>query len=117
MQQDHLIFLRILRSPKIGVRTFYKLIDLCQGDAYQCLDLLAEKGLLVADESIVLRELDKLHKIKGTVLFYQDDMYPTALKNIQDAPPFLMMLGDKNILLRLLVLEMLPWLVNDLSKK
>ena len=98
MQQDHLIFLRILRSPKIGVRTFYKLMDLCQGDAYQCLDLLADKNIPVVDESIVLSELTKLHKIKGSVLFYKDDIYPHPLKNIQDAPPFLMMLGDQNLL-------------------
>jgi len=98
VQQDHLIFLRILRSPKIGVRTFYKLMDLCRGDAYHCLDLLAEKDIAVVTEHSILKELEKLQKIKGTLLFYQDDMYPAALKNIQDAPPFLMMLGNKNLL-------------------
>lgn len=98
MQQDHLIFLRILRSPKIGVRTFYKLMDLCRGDAYQCLNFLSEKGIAVVTEQHVLKELEKLQKIKGTLLFYEDDQYPTALKNIQDAPPFLMMIGNKNLL-------------------
>lgn len=98
MQQDLLIFLRILRSAKIGVRSFYKLMDLCQGEASTCLDLLAEKGISVVDESVVVRELEKLQKIKGFILFYQDDRYPTALKSIQDAPPFLMMLGNSALL-------------------
>lgn len=98
MQQDHLIFLRILRSPKIGVRTFYKLMNLCRGDAHQCLDLLAEKNINIVTEHSVLKELDKLQKIKGTLLFYQDNTYPVMLKNIQDAPPFLMMLGDQTLL-------------------
>jgi DNA processing protein len=98
MQQDRLIFLRILRSPKIGLRTFYKLMDLCHGDAYQCLALLAEKNIDIVSEHSVLKELEKLKKLKGTFLFYQDDIYPTPLKNIQDAPPFLMMIGNKQLL-------------------
>ncbi len=88
------------------MRTFYKLMDLCRGDAYQCLDFLAEKGIAVVTEQHVLKELEKLQKIKGMFLFYEDDrIRANAVEAIE-------LLGRKED-----ILEMLPPLINDKSNR
>ncbi|MDP2194172.1 MAG: DNA-processing protein DprA [Alphaproteobacteria bacterium] len=98
MHKDHLAFLRILRSPKIGVRTFYKMMHICGGHPKAVMDFMQEKGLLLAPQSLIDQELDTIHKHKAHILFYQDPLYPELLKHISDAPPFITVKGNLEIL-------------------
>lgn len=92
-----LLWFQISRTPRIGVRSFYKLQALSENDPERCVHLLKEKGLDLCPREILQKEIDKLHKLKGRLLYYRDPQYPAILKQSADAPPFLMMFGRSEL--------------------
>lgn len=98
MKEDDLYFLQILRSQKVGPKTFYVLKNRFQNDPKLILRFLVQKNVIIPSLDDIKKEVDNLCNIGGYFLSIEDEYYPSLLKEVDDAPPFLSVLGCKNIL-------------------
>ena len=97
MEKSRLIeILRILNTAGIGPVTFYGALKK-YGDFSQVLQFLSTKkevpSVVWAEE-----EIDKVEKFGGAIITYEDELYPAALKELNDAPPLLYAKGNLNLL-------------------
>jgi len=105
-EDDRVLWLRLLRSRRVGPATFNRLMTE-HGTALAALEALPEvaqaagaKGYRVCPEGVALAEI-KAAKIAGArMICIGDNDYPDMLKHISDAPPILWAIGDTNILHR-----------------
>jgi DNA processing protein len=97
MKDDDLYFLQILRSQKVGPKTFYDLKERFQHDPKLILRFLVQKNILIPHLDDIKKEVENLYSIDGYFLSIEDEYYPPLLKKIDDAPPFLSVVGCKNI--------------------
>ncbi len=106
MEDDLVARLRLLRSRRVGVATYRRLLAEhgSAADALLALPAVA-KAAGVADyaicpEGVVMAEL-KAGKAAGAVLLGEGSpQYPNALSDVGDAPPLLWALGDPALLQR-----------------
>lgn len=95
--------LRLFRSKGVGPVIYRKLMreygsaDVAMS-AFSDLNKKYKKALVVAPEKLIDHELKNLEKLKGQLLFIDDEIFPTALKFIYDCPPILTVLGDVELL-------------------
>ena len=95
---DLIAALRLINTPKVGAKTFYKLVNEC-GSIANALAFVeknsqfdpwtidrAEQELKIAKENNVF------------ILLYTDEAYPFSLRNIEDAPPVLYAKGRLDVL-------------------
>jgi DNA processing protein len=83
----------IWRLTGVGPKTFWHLYHETQ-------DPLLARTRIKTDEnneSACKAEWDKIHKLDGKILSFQDADYPSLLKEIPDHPPFLTVLGDTTL--------------------
>jgi DNA processing protein len=103
-EDQRFAWLRLLRSRRVGISTFYRLMaDF--GSASAALDHLPEiaKAAGVADyaicpEAVVQAELRAGRECGAHLLCRGDATYPEALCDVGDAPPMLWVLGDARLL-------------------
>jgi len=93
--------LRIIRSPKVGPKTFYKLLS-----HHKTLDAIIDAwsslqgvGPLVS-AAVAEKEIAAHHKMGASLLTFEDPLYPSLLRGLADAPPVLSVRGHKNLLLK-----------------
>jgi DNA processing protein len=98
--------LRLLRSRRVGISTFNRLLrEFGSGAAaLEALpEIAAEAGVAhyaPCPEAVVEAEL-KAGKLLGAHLLHvDDDDYPKPLHDLKDAPPFLWVLGNRELLAR-----------------
>jgi DNA processing protein len=108
-EDDRLSWLRLIRSPKIGVATFWRLIAE-HGSARAALIGLPEiaraagvAGYEPCPEGVVLAEMKTARRLGATLLCKGDADYPADLARIADAPPALWALGDLTVMRRPMV--------------
>ncbi len=99
-EDDRLSWLRLIRSRRVGVVTFWRLLEE-YGSARAALLALPEvaKTAGVADytpcpEGVVLAEIKAGHAAGARLLCRGEPAYPQALAELADAPPVLWALGD-----------------------
>ncbi|MEQ9115622.1 MAG: DNA-processing protein DprA [Rickettsiales bacterium] len=104
MNQDQINIIRLIRSENIGAKTFYNLINHF-GSSQQAVDQLqknksfiASKKLKLATIDTVEEEISKTHKMGGRFIFLDEEAYPENLKYIDDPPPFIIALGNLDLL-------------------
>ena len=98
--------LRLLRSRRVGIATYKRLLTE-HGTAQNALAALPEvaraagiSGYEICPEGVIHGEL-KSARTTGARLLAQDDrQYPSLLATLDDAPPFLWVLGDPSLLSR-----------------
>lgn len=107
--EDELNWLRLLRSRRVGVSTFFKLINE-HGSAQTALDLLPEiasaagvKDYTPCPMAIAEEEMRRGKKAGAQLVFWGQDAYPAMLAQIHDAPPFFWTKGDLSVLDRPMV--------------
>lgn len=107
--EDELAWLRLLRSRRVGVATFYKLL-LDHGSAQNALDALPEvahaagvKDYQSCPMGMAEEEMRRGKKAGAQLVFYGQDNYPSALTQIPDAPPLFWAIGDTACLSRPMV--------------
>ena len=105
-EDDRVAWLRLLRSYRVGLSTFYRLMS-DHGSAQTALAALpqvaADAGLqnyTAFSESTALAELKAGKKLSARLIFRGAPEYPLALNDLVDAPPFLWALGDLELLQR-----------------
>lgn len=103
-EDDRVFWLRLLRSRRVGVTTFFRLMSE-HGSAQVALGhlpfLAKEAGLTdyePATRESALRELDRGRKLGASLIAYGEPDYPTRLKDISDAPPLLWIKGRQDLL-------------------
>ncbi|MEM6303205.1 MAG: DNA-processing protein DprA [Pseudomonadota bacterium] len=98
--------LRLLRSRRVGVSTYKRLLTE-HGTAQNALAALPEvaraagvSGYQICPEAVIWAELKAARAAGAQLLIQGDAPYPTLLNDIPDAPPFLWMIGDPALLAR-----------------
>lgn len=97
-------WLRLLRSRRVGISTFYRLMG-DHGTAAEALVQLPEiaraagvDSYEICPEAVVHAELKAARAAGATLLCRGDGSYPAALMDLDDAPPMLWAIGDLKVL-------------------
>ncbi|WP_113913039.1 DNA-processing protein DprA [Roseovarius dicentrarchi] len=105
-EDDRVSWLRLLRSRRVGVATFYRLLAE-HGTAQAALIALPEvaKAAGIDDytpcpEGVVLAEMRAARMARAQMICVTDPLYPSALRDIPDPPPILWVMGDISALAR-----------------
>ena len=105
-EEDVLNWLRLLRSRRVGVSTFFRLLKE-HGSAKAALDALPEvaraagvEGYKICPLPVVEQELRAARLAGAVPLAFGAPAYPTALAEIPDPPPLLWAIGDTALLTR-----------------
>lgn len=105
-EDDRLSWLRLIRSHRVGVQTFYRLLGE-HGSAQAALDALPAiaRAAGVQDyrpcpPEVAQAEMRRAHAAGARILCRGAPGYPQALADLSDAPPVLWALGDAGLLQR-----------------
>jgi DNA processing protein len=101
---DLLDRLRLIRSANIGPVTYFQLIQRF-GTARAALDAIPQlaargggKAPIIADLSLVAREIETVERLGARYLFLGQGLYPALLAEIDTAPPALIVRGQLALL-------------------
>ena len=105
-EEEQFLWLRLLRSRRVGVSTFHRLLGEF-GSAKAALDVLpeiaAEAGVdnyQICPEGVIEAELKAARKARARLICYGEAVYPAPLYDLPDAPPMLWARGDTSLLKR-----------------
>lgn len=108
-EDDRFSWFRLLRSRRVGISTFYRLIGE-HGSAAAALEALPDiarsagvEGYTICPEGVVTAELRTAQMAGATAVFVGSADYPARLADLDDAPPILWTLGERSVLERPLV--------------
>lgn len=97
-------WLRLLRSRRVGISTFYRLMG-DHGSAAAALEHLPEvaraagvENYEVCPEAVIQNELNRAQAVGAVLICRGDKDYPQALLDLDDAPPLLWAIGTTDIL-------------------
>ncbi len=98
-EEEWLDWLRLLRSRRVGVSTFFRLMSE-HGNAGEALDALPEvaaaagvKDYQICAQEIVEAEWQNAMRAGAVPIAFGSDQYPTLLAEIPDPPPILWCIG------------------------
>ena len=102
-------WLRLLRSRRVGISTFYRLMA-AHGSAAAALAALPDiaaaagvSGYETCPEGVVAAELKAGRQARARLLCRGDPDYPAALLDLEDAPPLLWAMGEAGVTSRPMV--------------
>lgn len=105
-EDDRFHRLRLLRSRRVGISTFNRMLAE-HGTAQNALAALPEvahaagvKNYAPCPVAVIEAELKAGHAAGATLVSFTDDIYPQALRDLADAPPFLWAIGRIEMLTR-----------------
>ncbi|SDH15394.1 DNA-processing protein DprA [Alloyangia pacifica] len=105
-EADRLDWLRLLRSRRVGPTTFWRLLSE-HGSAAGGLAALPEvaaragvEGYRVCPEGVVHAEMEAGARAGARLLFHGGPDYPPGLRELEDAPPMLWMIGQGALMRR-----------------
>lgn len=108
-EDDRVGWLRLLRSRRVGVSTFWRLLDE-HGTAQAALDALPEVARAagvdnyeICPEGVIQAELKAAQRKGARLIACGDPLYPPDLAEIDDAPPLLWAIGNVEALTRPMV--------------
>lgn len=108
-EEDTVKLLRLLRSRRVGVATYYRLLAEygSAADALSALPQIAKAAgvsdYAICPEGVVLAELKAGKAAGARLLIAGTPDYPKSLVQISDAPPMLWALGDISLLQRQMI--------------
>lgn len=105
-EDDRFAWLRLLRSRRVGITTFYRLLAV-HGTAQKALAALPEvaraagvQGYEICPAGVIEAEIKAAKAARARLLCLGDPDYPARLTEIYDAPPMLWAVGDTSLLSR-----------------
>ena len=105
-EDDRFAWLRLLRSRRVGISTFYRLMGE-HGSAQAALEALPEvaraagvDGYEICPEGVILKEFKAAKFARARLICRGEPLYPTALNDLPDAPPLFWAVGDTRLLSR-----------------
>ena len=109
LEDDSFARLRLLRSRRVGVVTYYRMLRE-YGTACAALEALPDvaraagvKDYRICPENVVHAELRAAKAVNARLIAHDCAAYPPHLAELDDAPPFLWAIGDIELLHRPLV--------------
>ncbi|QGX97551.1 DNA-protecting protein DprA [Roseovarius faecimaris] len=108
-EDDRLSWLRLLRSRRVGVSTFFRLMaehNTAQAALAELPAIARAAGVdsyQPCSEARAAEEMAAAHAVGARLLLITDADYPDALRTIPDPPPLLWMIGDNAVLRRPMV--------------
>ncbi|WP_299748131.1 DNA-processing protein DprA [uncultured Tateyamaria sp.] len=103
-EDDQFARLRLLRSRRVGISTYKRLL-IEHGTAQNALAALPQvaraagvENYQVCPEGVVHGELKAARAIGARLVAFGSSDYPAPLKELSDAPPFLWVLGETSLL-------------------
>lgn len=103
---EKLARLRLIRSENVGPVTYHRLLQRCGSgvNALEALPTLAKAGgklnFSAYPRDAALREIEAAQAMGARFLCQGEDDYPALLGEVEDAPPFLCVLGEVSLLNR-----------------
>lgn len=108
-EEDRVAWLRLLRSRRVGIATFYRLMDE-HGSAQAALQALPDvaraagvKGYATFSKAQAEEEFRYAVQQGARLIFRGDALYPAELNSLNDAPPMLWIRGNTDVLTRPMV--------------
>lgn len=108
-EEQRVSWLRLLRSRRVGVATFHRLLKEYES-AEAALDALpgiareaGEERYRVCDQATAERELEAGYRAGAELILHGSTPYPQQLQEIADAPPMLWAMGESDLLTRPLI--------------
>ncbi|RKF17230.1 DNA-protecting protein DprA [Roseovarius spongiae] len=105
-EDDRVSWLRLLRSRRVGIATFHRLLGE-HGTAQAALAALPEvaraagvEDYRACPEGVARAEMAAGRAARARLIFMTDPDYPAALRGLADAPPMLWAVGDVSVLSR-----------------
>ena len=105
-EEDRLAWLRLLRSRRVGISTFYRLLEE-HGTAQSALEHLPEVARAAGVDNYspnskehAITEMRRGHKAGAQLIFRGTPAYPAAFNDLNDAPPLFWAVGDTTLLNR-----------------
>jgi len=111
-KEEKIARLRLIRSRGIGNSGYWSLIRL-YGSAEIAIQHVSEimrelgKRFDLVGESKLNQEIESVKKIGGYFVFFEDELYPPMLREIDSPPPVLTFLGNKTAVINMLKQRML----------
>lgn len=105
-EDDRFLWLRLLRSRRVGIATFWRLLAEhgSAGDALRVLPEIARSAgvedYAPCPEGVITAELKAARRCGARAVFHGDPDYPELLSGIEDAPPVLWASGRSDLLCR-----------------
>lgn len=103
--EERLNWLRLIRSETIGPITFHRLLQRFENaaEAIARAPMLASragrpKPLQIVGRDVAEKEINALHERGGFMVASCEPDYPAALRQIEDAPPIISVVGRRNLL-------------------
>ena len=100
-EQEKIARFQLIRTENIGPIIFRQLIEKYKSaeKVLETIPELAKRGwrkkpFITYPISKILKEIEQLDKLGGTLIVLGDKAYPRLLSEIEDAPPVLMALGN-----------------------
>lgn len=104
LDTEHLARLRLIRSQRIGPISYFELLRRF-GSARDALDALPDlaqrsggKPPNIASVRSIEEEIGRVGNAGASYLFHDDAAYPQLLRQVENAPPVMMIRGDVTIL-------------------
>ena len=108
-EEERLLWLRLLRSRRVGIATFFRLMGE-HGSAAAALRALPEianaagvSGYQLCPLPVVQKEMRAAQKAGARLICFGEAAYPSALADIPDPPPLFWAIGDVSLLARPMV--------------
>lgn len=96
ISDENLSSLRVIRTPGIGVKTYYQLL----GKYGSATDILTHDTRNYASKKEIEHEIARAQKIGIHYLFLEHENYPHLLKTLDYPPPVIMVKGNVDLLKR-----------------
>ena len=103
-EEDRLAWLRLLRSRRVGISTFYRLLEE-HGTAQRALEHLPKVARAAGVDNYpphceeqAIAEMRRGQKAGAQLIFRGTPAYPAAFNDLNDAPPFFWAVGDATLL-------------------
>lgn len=108
-EEDKLTWIRLLRSHRVGISTFFRLLSE-HGSAQAALDALPEiaaqagvRDYVAFSAEAANNECEHAIRAGAKMVFWGNPDYPELLSEIPDPPPFFWTIGDTKLLARPMV--------------
>ena len=102
-EEDRLAWLRLLRSRRVGISTFYRLLEE-HGTAQCALEHLPEVARAAGVDNYIphgeehaIAEMRRGQKAGAHLIFRGTPAYPAGFNDLNDAPPFFWAVGDPTL--------------------
>ena len=99
MNKEEIIdIIQLINSENVGPITFYKLMDMYGSPKLAIENIYRHRKLVLFSRRKAEEEYLKAKAIGVSLISFNDEFYPNGLKNLDDAPPLIYVLGNTNLL-------------------